>query len=139
MATPDVPPEQPIRAKVTLAEWPPVRFRYGLEVDDQLNTPSDDASTLAPEPSSEAGRVFGLGIASDISARNLFGNAISVGLAGRYTRDFRAARAYATSPSFFGRRITSNVFLSRSREQISESAAGRAGRAQEDSWPTRPT
>ena len=32
------PPEQPIRAKVTLTEWPPVRFRYGLEVDDQLNT-----------------------------------------------------------------------------------------------------
>src|SRR6185295_8197925 len=37
------------------------------------------------------------------------------------TRDFRALRAYATSPLFFGRRITSNAFLSRAREQIFES------------------
>ena len=124
VATPAAPPEQPIRAKVTLAEWPPVRFRYGLEVDDQANSPSDDASRLAPEPSSQTGRVFSLGVASDISARNLFGNAISIGLAGRYTSDFRAARAYATSPSFFGRRITSNVFLSRSREKTGENAEG---------------
>jgi outer membrane protein assembly factor BamA len=107
---------------VTLAEWPALRFRYGLEVDDQLNTPSDDADTFALEPSSQTGRAFGLGIASDIGARNLFGNAISVGLAGRYTRDFRALRAYATTPLFFGRRITSNVFVSRSRERVSETA-----------------
>jgi outer membrane protein assembly factor BamA len=44
-------------------------------------------------------------------------------VAGRYTRDFRAVRAYATSPSFFGRRITSNVFVSRSREQLPQTAA----------------
>jgi len=125
--TPAGLPEQPIRSKVTLAEWPAVRLRYGLEVDDQLNSPSDTASTFALAPLSEAGRVFDLGIASDISARNLFGNAISVGLAGRYTRDFRAARAYATSPYFFGRRITSTVFLSRSRELVVESAGGALG------------
>ncbi len=125
--TTDAPPEQPIRANVTLAEWPAFRFRYGLEIDDQLNSPSEAAGTISPEPSNQAGRVFGLGLASDIRARNLFGNAISGGLAGRYTRDFRAARAYATSPSFFGRRITSNVFVSRSREQLGESAEAAEG------------
>jgi outer membrane protein assembly factor BamA len=122
VVTPAPPVEQPIRAKVTLTEWPGFHFRYGLEVNDQLNTPSKDASRFAPEPSSHTGRVFGLGIASDISTRNLFGNAISVGLAGRYTRDFRAGRAYATMPFFFGRRIASTLFLSRSREQLPETA-----------------
>jgi outer membrane protein assembly factor BamA len=120
VATPAASSEQPIRAQVTLTEWPRIRFRYGLEVDDQLNTPSEDAGSLALDPSTRTGRVFGLGIASDVSARNLFGKAISVGLAGRYKRDFRAVRAYATTPSFFGRRITSNLFLSRSREQLPE-------------------
>jgi len=39
-------------------------------------------------------------------------------VAGRYTFDSRAGWVYATAPSFFGRPITSNVFLERSRERL---------------------
>ncbi len=77
-----------------------------------------DEGALAPE--STSGRTFGLSLAGDLGARNLFGNAIAVGVAGRYSRDFTAARAYATSPSFFGWRITSNAFVSRAREQLGQ-------------------
>jgi outer membrane protein assembly factor BamA len=114
---PDVP-EQPTRAKVTLEEWVPVRLRYGLELNDQSKESSDASRVLGLEPAASSGRVFGPGLASDISMRNLFGRAVSVGLAGRYTRDFRAARAYATAPAFFGFPITSNVFVTRSREEL---------------------
>ena len=106
--------EQPIRAKVTVQEWPAVRLRYGLEVDDKAQTASDSA--FSPEPS-QTGRSFGVGVASDLNVRNLFGRAVSAGIAGRYTRDFRAARAYTTAPAMFGLPIVTNVFLSRSREQ----------------------
>ena len=111
-------PEQPVRARVTLEEWPPVRLRYGLEVQDERSTASDPGRALVPEPATDTGRTFGLGVASDLTMRNLFGRALSTGVAGRYTRDFRAARTYVTSPSMFGLPITSNIFLSRSREQF---------------------
>src|SRR5439155_1024538 len=109
--------EQPMRARVTLEEWVPVRLRYGLELNDQSKE-SSAARLLSLEPAASAGRVFGPGLASDLSMRNLFGRAVSVGLAGRYTRDFRAARAYATAPAVFGFPITSNIFVTRSREQV---------------------
>jgi outer membrane protein assembly factor BamA len=112
------PPEEPVRAKVTLAEWPPVRLKYGLEIEDTANTPSDEATRLAPDSSSGSGRLFGLAVAGDIGVRNLFGRAVAVGLAARYTNDFQAARAYATAPTLFGRRIVTNAFLSLSREQV---------------------
>jgi outer membrane protein assembly factor BamA/autotransporter translocation and assembly factor TamB len=122
-ATPAFPTEQPIRAKVTLAEWPAVRLQYGLELDDQANTPSTEATRLAGS-SSGSGRIFGLGVASDIGVRNLFGRAISMGLAGRYTNDFQAARAYVTAPTMFGRRIVTNGFIAFSREQVGQGVEG---------------
>ena len=110
-------PEQPIRASVTVEEWPALRLRYGLEVQDEPSTAGDSGGASFSEPASESGRVFGIGVASDLTVRNLFGRAVSAGVAGRYTRDFRAARTYLTSASMFGLPITSNIFLSRSHDQ----------------------
>jgi outer membrane protein assembly factor BamA/autotransporter translocation and assembly factor TamB len=112
-------PEQPIRAKVALEEWPPIRLRYGLELNDEQTLASD--AVIALEPAGQAGRTFSVGVASDLSTRNLFGFGISAGVAGRYTQDFRAARIYLTSPSMFGLPIISNVFVARSREQFGNS------------------
>jgi outer membrane protein assembly factor BamA/autotransporter translocation and assembly factor TamB len=119
-ANPSTPPsELPVRANVTVEEWPPLRLRYGLEVTDQAAVPTGAEAVVAPrEESTASGRVFGAGVAADVGLRNLFGHAVSAGVAGRYTRGFRALRAYTTSPSFFGLPITSNGFLSRSREEF---------------------
>jgi outer membrane protein assembly factor BamA len=42
------------------------------------------------------------------------------GAAGRYGAGFRAARGFLTVPSLFGRPITSNLFISRSREDLGQ-------------------
>ncbi len=100
--------EQPIRARVTLEEFPPLRVRYGFEVDDQVQ-PVSETRTLRP------------GVAADVTYRNVFGRAATTGLALRYTKDFEAARGFFSTPSFLGLPLTSNLFLSRSREQLGTS------------------
>jgi outer membrane protein assembly complex protein YaeT len=96
------PAEQPVRARVTLDEWPPLKVRYGFELDDER------------KPASEA--VLRPGVAVDATYRNVFGRAAWTGLALRYAKDFEAARIFFSTPSFFGLPLTSNLFLTRSRE-----------------------
>ena len=110
--------DEPIRATVTVQEWPPLRIRYGVEVRDQLAAAGDAARANAPETGQTGSRPFGLGLAGDLAARGLFGTTISAGVAGRYAPGTRASRAYMTSPSFFGRAITSTVFVERSLEDV---------------------
>ena len=100
--------EQPVRARVTLDEWPPLRIRYGLEIDDERKPASE--TTVRP------------GVAADLTYRNMFGRAASTGLALRWAKDFEAARGFFSKPSFFGLPLTSSLFLSRSRENIGGSS-----------------
>ncbi len=86
---------QDVRARVTLDEWPPLRVRYGFEVDDELE-PASETRTLRP------------GVAADATYRNVFGRAATTGLALRYTKDFEAARGFFSTPSFLGFPLTSN-------------------------------
>jgi outer membrane protein assembly factor BamA/autotransporter translocation and assembly factor TamB len=112
---------EPVRALVTVQEWPRYRLRYGLELNDTAQ--SGDPSEVLPT-FQEGGRTFSLGATSDFAARNLFGRAVTAGVAGRYTIDFRAARTYITMPTFMGRRITTTVFLERSHEETGVTATG---------------
>jgi outer membrane protein assembly factor BamA/autotransporter translocation and assembly factor TamB len=102
------PADQPVTARVTLDEWPPLRVRYGLELED-LQQPASEGRDLRP------------GVAADITYRNPFGRAATTGLALRFTKDFEAARAIFSSPSFLGWPLTSNVFIARSRERFGQS------------------
>lgn len=102
--------EQPTRAHVTLSEWPPLRLRYGFEVNDEAS-PTTDSRALRP------------GFSGDVTYRNLFGLAASTGVALRYSRDFRAVREFVTAPSLFGLPLTSNFFVSQSREEVSQTGA----------------
>jgi outer membrane protein assembly factor BamA len=90
---------------VTLDEFPPLRVRYGFELDDQLE-PLSDTRSVRP------------GVAADATYRNVFGRAASTGLALRYTKDFEAGRIFYSMPSFLGLPLTSTLFLQRSREQV---------------------
>ena len=110
--------EEPVRATVTVQEWPPLRVRYGLEIRDELNAAGDAARANVPEEGEAGGRTFGFGLAGQLDTRGLFGTAISAGVAGRYAPDTRASRVYLTSPSFFGRRIVSTVFVQRSLDRV---------------------
>jgi outer membrane protein assembly factor BamA/autotransporter translocation and assembly factor TamB len=109
--------EEPVRAKVTVQEWPPLRFKYGLEMRDELNAASDAARANAPDSEPVGSRSLGFGVAGDLTARGLLGTTMSAGVSGRYTPGSRASRAYLTSPTFFGRPIVSTVFVEQSREE----------------------
>jgi outer membrane protein assembly factor BamA len=102
------PVEQAVKARVTLEEFPPLRVRYGFELDDQLQ-PLSETRTLRP------------GVAADATYSNVFGRAASTGLALRYTKDFEAGRIFFSKPSFLGLPLTSTLFLQRSREEIGAS------------------
>jgi outer membrane protein assembly complex protein YaeT len=99
--------EEPVRARVELEEWPPFRLQYGLQVVDE------------PKPAADT-RQFGLGLASDLTHRNLFGRATTAGISLRYTRDAQVGRVFARAPAFFGLPISSNLFASRSHEERGE-------------------
>src|SRR5262249_11891953 len=58
--TPAAPDEEPVRATVTVQEWPPVRVRYGVEVRDELNAAGDAARSNSPETESPGGGPFWL-------------------------------------------------------------------------------
>jgi outer membrane protein assembly factor BamA len=99
--------EKPVRARVTLEEWPPVHARYGMQIADEL------------KPASES-RDLSLGVSGDLTYRNVLGRAVSAGVAGRLDASFRAARMFVTAPTVVGRPITSNLFVSRSREELGQ-------------------
>jgi len=110
--------EEPVRATVTVQEWPPLRVRYGLEIRDELNAAGDAARANVPEVGETGGRTFGFGLAGQLDTRGLFGTAISAGVSGRYAPNTRASRVYLTAPTFLGKAITSTVFVERSLDQV---------------------
>jgi outer membrane protein assembly factor BamA len=120
------PTEEPVRARVTVQEWPPLKLRYGIEILDSLEAAGDAARSNSPGGGSEEGRTFGIGLAADLAARNLFGRAVSAGVAGRYTQDTRALRLYGTAPSFIGQPITTNAFVEQSLSHQGATPDGQA-------------
>jgi len=100
---------EPVRARVLLEEWPAYSLRYGLRVSD-VEAPSDIAAT----------REYRLGFAGDVSRRHLFGRAATTGLSASGSPDRGSARGYLRLQGFFGLPVTSNLFLSRTRETLGE-------------------
>ncbi len=97
--------EQPVRAVISLAEVAPYRLRYGVRL-------TDDTGPL------EANREFRPGFVVDLLRRNLFGRAISAGVAGQVEADRRLARAIVSTPQFFGLPVTSSLYLTQSRQDF---------------------
>ena len=103
-------PVEPVRAAVTLQELSPYRFRYGFRVNDEI------------EPA-EAGGETRPALVVDLLRRNLFGTAISTGVAGQIEADRRLARGIVGLPNLFGLPVTTNFFLTASRENFTPAGA----------------
>ena len=100
---------QPVRAVVRVIEYPVWRFRYGAQFNDEQREAADlDGDT----------RIQSLGILADLQNQNLFGRAITAGLAGRYERDRQAGSLFTSNGSFFGLPIRSSGFVFRSRQRF---------------------
>jgi outer membrane protein insertion porin family len=96
---------QPVRAAVTLEETPLYRFRYGVRL-------TDDTGPV------EANREFRPGLVADLLRRNLFGRALSTGVAGQVESNRRLVRGVLTAPQFFTLPVTSSLFLTQARQNI---------------------
>lgn len=99
---------QPVRAVVRVTEYPVWRFRYGTQF-------TDDTAEVA-EPDGDT-RLQSLGVLADLQNQNLFGRAITAGVAGRYERNRQAASLFTSNSSFFGLPIRSSGFVFGSRQR----------------------
>jgi outer membrane protein assembly complex protein YaeT len=103
-------PVEPVRAEVTLQELSPYRFRYGFRLNDAIGPV-------------EADREVRPALVVDLLRRNLFGSAISTGVAGQVEADRRLARGVVTLPYLFGLPVTTNFFLTTSRQDFTPAGA----------------
>ena len=121
---------QPVRAVVRVAEYPVWRLRYGTEfVDEQAQVPDPDGDL----------RLQSFGVLADLQNQNLFGRAITGGIAGRYERNRQAGSLFTSNSSFFSLPIRSSafVFMSRQRFQPTEQDTyftERTGLSAEQRW-----
>ncbi len=97
---------QPVKAVVTLAEVPRYRLRYGVRLIDDLG-PLEGKREIRP------------GFVVDFLRRNLFGRALSAGAAGQLERDRRLARGILSAPQLLGLPVTTNLYLTQSRQEFS--------------------
>jgi outer membrane protein assembly factor BamA len=100
---------QPVRASVTVQELPRYQFRYGFRVIDLAN-PEEGVRSVQP------------GLMADLLNRNVFGRAITAGVAGQLEPDRFLGRGILSLPTLFGLPVVSNLFLTRSREDFTPGA-----------------
>jgi outer membrane protein assembly factor BamA len=119
---------QPVRAVVRVAEYPVWRLRYGGQFTDE---------SVIPLPSGDS-RLQSVGALADLQNQNLFGRAITAGIAGRYDRNQQAANLFTSNSTFFGLPIRSIGFIFGSRQrEITEQATTivqRVGLTGEQRW-----
>jgi len=96
-----------VQARVAVEEYPPWRFRYGLQADRE---PGDGG---ANDPTD-----INLGGIAEIRNQNLFGRAITGGGAALVEKDFQRAQLFLQSAAFFGLPLRSGLFVSTSAENI---------------------
>lgn len=98
---------QPVRALVSVVEYPVWRLRYGAQFNDEIALVADvDGDT----------RLQSLGILADLQNQNLFGRALTAGIAGRYEPNRQAGSLFTSNSSFFGLPIRSSAFFFTSRQ-----------------------
>ncbi len=124
---------QPVRALVRVMEYPVWRLRYGLQVSDERTTIQD-----IQQP-----RTQSLGVLADIRNQNLFGRAITAGIASRVERDRRSESLFLSNASFFGLPLRSSGFIYDARQKFRvgdeiTSITDRRGISAEQRWrPSR--
>ena len=95
---------QPVLARVNLQELPRYRFRYGVRVSDALD-PAEGTRQVRP------------GLVADLLDRNVFGRAISAGVAGQLESNRLLVRGILSLPSLFRLPVVTNIFVTRSRQK----------------------
>jgi outer membrane protein assembly factor BamA len=121
---------QPVRAIVRVMEYPVWRLRYGLQLNDERTTIDDDEVEA---------RQQSLGVTADLRNQNLFGRAVTAGIAGRFERDRRSESIFMSNSTFFGLPLRSSGFIFDARQRFRvdneiESISDRRGFTLEQRW-----
>lgn len=104
--------DQPVRARVTVEEYPHWRLRYGFQVDrERVEEGVDGRFELSP------------GAIGEVRNQNLFGRALTAGVATRVERDYQRLNLFGQAPSFFGLPVRSSIFAYASTENIRDDGA----------------
>ncbi len=98
---------QPVRARVTVEEYAPWRLRYGLQFDRERIDLEEDG-----ELDNNIGAIV------DVRNQNLFGRALTGGVAARVERDYFNGTLFFSRPSFFSLPVRSNLFSYSTRENL---------------------
>ena len=103
---------QPVQAHVTVEEYPPWRLRYGLQVDREREN-RESASV-----DEQSRFVLNLGAIGEVRNQNVFGRAITAGVATRIEQDFQRVNTFLQNASFFGLPLRTGLFLYASSEDL---------------------
>jgi outer membrane protein assembly factor BamA/autotransporter translocation and assembly factor TamB len=98
-------PEQPVRIRVTLEQWPALRLRYGFQATEEYSSSVPAQRDLVP------------GLAADVTRRTLFGRAVSLGGSVQYQRRERQARALLSAPTLLTLPVQSSLVLEREHRE----------------------
>ena len=98
---------QPVKAMVSLEEYPEWNFRYGFQIEGERTLEADEFTTAR-----------NLGVVSELKNANLFGRALTLGLFGLYEYDSRDATVFLSTSRLFGWRARSSLYMFVSRDRL---------------------
>jgi outer membrane protein assembly factor BamA/autotransporter translocation and assembly factor TamB len=98
---------QPVKAQVTLDEYPAWALRYGMQIEGE-RTPDIEEFTSTRN----------LGVVAEIKNPNLFGRALTLGLFGQYQRQEQDATLFLATSRLFGWKARSSLYGFFSRDHL---------------------
>jgi outer membrane protein assembly factor BamA/autotransporter translocation and assembly factor TamB len=99
---------QPMRARVTVEEWPALQVRYGFQLAEEHPEDNVEGRELVP------------GVSGDITRRTLFGRAVTLRGSFEYQRRERTVRGIVGAPTMLGLPVQSSLSVERSREEFAD-------------------
>jgi outer membrane protein insertion porin family len=123
---------QPVKATVTVEEYPQWSFRYGFQLEGERREQLEQFTSTR-----------NAGVVSEIRNPNLFGRALTGGLFGMYTRDRQDGTVFVATSRLFGWAARSTLFGFVARDQVRDDAGDvetvtrRSGISADQRWRTR--
>jgi outer membrane protein assembly factor BamA len=102
---------QPVKAQVSVLEYPAWALRYGTQLEGERKAAIDEFTSSR-----------NLGYVAEIKNPNLFGRALTLGLFGQYQRERQDATLFLATSRLFGWRARSSVYGFYSHGRIRDEA-----------------
>ena len=98
---------QPVKAQVSVVEYPAWSLRYGTQLEGERQADIEEFTSTR-----------NLGLVAEVKNPNLFGRALTLGLFGQYEREQQDATVFLATSRLFGWRARSTLYGFSSRARI---------------------